>query len=331
MRGWRIGTIGIAVSVLVVLFFVSQLDLALLADALVNGDYLWVIPSFLVLVVGLWTRGLRWRALVNDDLPPLRAFHILNVSYLVNGLLPLRLGEVARAYLAYRAEPKVTIPRALSTVVVERLLDLLTVIGMVALSASASLPPELRTVAFAGAPLAFGGLVVLVVLSVNKPRALRWLDLIVQRLTFLQRLPLHKIANDILDGFVVLAKPALFLRVVGWTLVSWALSVAGGYLLMYVFWDSADWGAAMLLIAAASFAVAIPAAPGSVGTYEWSIVLALGAFSYGEPLESATAYAVVVHAVNLGLFAIMGGIGLLREGISLTQLRESVGNAPTRG
>jgi uncharacterized membrane protein YbhN (UPF0104 family) len=75
----------------------------------------------------------------------------------------------------------------------------------------------------------------------------------------------------------------------------------------------------------------LPAAPGSIGTYEWAIVLALGAFSYGEPLETATAYAVVVHAVNLAVFAIMGGIGLLREGISLTQLRKSVGNAPTRG
>ncbi len=332
MGGWRVGLIGVAVSALVIVFFASQLDLALLGDALANGSYVWVIPSFLILLGGLWTRALRWRALLGDDLPTTRAFHILNVSYLVNGLLPLRLGEVARAYLAYRAEPKVTVARALSTVVVERLLDLLAVIGMIALAASASLPQELQAAALAGAPLAVAGLVVLVVLAINKPRALRWLDMLLDRLPFLKHLPLRKIANEILDGFAVLAQPTAFLRVIGWTVVSWGLSVVGGYLLMAVFWETASWNATMLLISAASLAIAVPAVPGNIGTYEASIILALGAFGYGEPLETATAYAVIVHAVNLLLFAVMGGIGMLREGVSLTQLRESVGKTqPTRG
>jgi glycosyltransferase 2 family protein len=326
-QGWQIGLLGIIITAVVIVFFASQLNFAQLTSALAAGRYIYLLPCMAALVIGLWTRGLRWRALLKDDLPPMRAFHILNVSYLVNGLLPLRLGEVARAWLASRAEARVTIPRAISTIVVERLLDLLAVLCLVALAATSTLPPELRTAAFALAPLALGGLVVLVVLAANKARTLRWLAVIIERVPFFKRLPLQKIAEDVLDGFAVLAQPAAFLHVVGWTIVSWVFSVVAGYVLMWVFWETASWAATFALIAAASLVIAVPAVPGNIGTFQASIVFALGAFGYGEPLETATAYAVIIHAVNLLMYALLGGIGLLREGVSLAQLRESVGGA----
>jgi hypothetical protein len=326
-QGWQIGLLGILITGVVIVFFASQLNFAQLTSALATGRYIYLLPCMAALVIGLWTRGLRWRALLKDDLSPMRAFHILNVSYLVNGLLPLRLGEVARAWLASRAEARVTIPRAISTIVVERLLDLLAVLCLVALAATSTLPPELRTAAFALAPLALGGLVVLVALAANKARTLRWLAVIIERVPFLKRLPLQKIAEDVLDGFAVLAQPAAFLRVVGWTIVSWVFSVVAGYVLMWVFWETASWAATFALIAAASLVIAVPAVPGNIGTFQAAIVFALGAFGYGEPLETATAYAVIIHAVNLLMYALLGGIGLLREGVSLAQLRESVGGA----
>jgi uncharacterized protein (TIRG00374 family) len=330
-RGWRVGLLGILVSAVVIVYFVSQLDLALLGSALTSGRYTFLLPAFALLLLGLWTRALRWQALLLDDLPAGRAFHILNVSYLVNGVLPLRLGEVARAFLASRAQPSVTIPRALSTIVVERLLDLLSVIGLVALGASTSLPPELRAAALAGAPLALGGLIVLVLLAANQRFSLRLLDALLGALPALERFPIRHITQDIFAGVATLAKPVIFLRVVGWTIISWVLSVAAGWVLMFAFWETASWSASLLMIAAASLAIALPAVPGNVGTYEAAIVLALSPSAYGQPLETATAFAVIVHALNLLLYAIMGGIGLLREGVSLTTLRENVAASTTRG
>jgi hypothetical protein len=325
-RRWRAWLIGIAVSALAIFYIVSQLDLTLLGEALTNARYIYVLPSLALLLLGLYTRALRWRVLLQNTLSPLRAFHILNVSYLVNGVLPLRLGEVARAWLAGRAEPAITLPRALSTVVVERLLDLLAVIGLIALAASAEIP-QLRAAALAAAPLAFVGLLVLVLLAGNKTRALRLLDWFVTRLPFLRRLPLDKIAGDILDGFATLTRPAAFASAVGWTIISWFLSVAGGYVLMYAFWETASWEATMAFIAAASLAIAVPAVPGNIGTFELSIIGALTPFGYSPPLETATAFAVLVHAVNLLLYAVMGGIGLWREGVSIGQLRMMSGKA----
>jgi len=54
------------------------------------------------------------------------------------------------------------------------------------------------------------------------------------------------------------------------------------------------------------------------------MLLALGAVGYGEPRDTATAFALVVHGLNLGLYALMGIIGFIQEGISLGQLSQGV-------
>jgi glycosyltransferase 2 family protein len=98
---------------------------------------------------------------------------------------------------------------------------------------------------------------------------------------------------------------------------------------MFAFYEQADPAAVSLFIAAASLAVAVPAVPGSVGTYEASIWLALSAFpAYASDRETGIALAVLVHAVNLLLFALTGGLGLLREGVTLRELRESTATTP---
>ncbi|MCC6615274.1 MAG: flippase-like domain-containing protein [Anaerolineae bacterium] len=325
MSRWRLWLIGGVVSLLAIYFIVSQINVAVVWEALRGARWIYVLPSALLLLVGLFTRAIRWRILLQGGLPLMRAFHILNVSYLVNGVLPLRLGEVARAYLAWRADDRVGIPRALGTIVVERVLDLLSVLGLIALAASVALPPELRAAAFSIAPLSFAGLIALALAAARRAWVLRLIETISARIGFLARLNLTQHAEDFLKGLAPLAQPAAFAGAVGWTMISWICSVAAGYVLMLAFYDTASWAASALFIGAASLAIAVPAVPGNVGTYEASILLALGALGYGQPVETATAFALVVHGLNLLLYAIMGAIGLAREGVTLAQLSREVG------
>src|SRR5215216_5656749 len=113
--------------------------------ALRSADYGWVLVSMGIIVIGLFARGARWRALLGGALPFWRAFSITNVSYLINNVLPLRVGEVARAYLATQANPPVPVMKSVGTIVVERLVDVLAVLVILALALSAGpLPDELR-------------------------------------------------------------------------------------------------------------------------------------------------------------------------------------------
>jgi uncharacterized membrane protein YbhN (UPF0104 family) len=102
------------------------------------------------------------------------------------------------------------------------------------------------------------------------------------------------------------------------------LSVAAGYILMLAVWERADVATTCLFIAAAALAIAVPAVPGNVGTYELSILLALGATGYGQPAGDAAAFAILVHGVNLIVYAALGAVGFVQEGITLDQLSRGV-------
>lgn len=325
IKNWRVGLVGLAASVLAVYFISTQIDLADLGHAFQTARYEYVMLCAGLLAAGLVTRAVRWQLLLNGGLPFWRAFHIMNISYLVNGVIPLRIGELARVFLAARAEPPVPAFQSASTIIVERLLDLLAVIGLIALVVIAGpLPDEIRTAALALAPLALVGFLMLVGLAMQRQRALRLAERLVRRMPRFERLDITGRLSNFLNGLEPLTRPAALFNAILWTAISWGLSVTAGYILMFAFYPQASWVTTYLFIAAAALAIAVPAVPGNVGTYELSIMFALGATGYGEPESTALAFAVVVHGVNLMVYALLGLVGFVGEGISLVQLSQGV-------
>lgn len=333
MKRWRMGLLGGAVSLLAVAFMLSQMkDLAALATALARARYVYLLPAIILLLAGLVARAFRWRVLLNGGLPLLRTFNIMNVAYLVNGVLPLRIGEVARMYLAAQADPPVPVFQTASTIIVERLLDLLAVVLLLAGALAAGpVPDELRAAGLVMGPLALLGFLILVALSSQRARALGLLGAVAGRFdgtadghqpSFVRHLSVW--VGQFLDGLSPLAQPPALFRALGWTALSWGLSAAAGYVLMFAFYDTASWAATGLYIAAAAFSIAVPAIPGNLGTYEGSILLALGAVGYGEPSEVAVAFALVVHGLNLAVHVSTGVVGFIQEGITLGQLSQGV-------
>ncbi|MFN8378773.1 MAG: lysylphosphatidylglycerol synthase transmembrane domain-containing protein [Anaerolineae bacterium] len=327
-RYWRVMLLGALVSIVALVLLVSNIDFNLLAAALKEARYIFIIPSAALIVLGLFTRALRWRVMLFYVLPLRRTFSILNVSYMVNAVVPFRAGELARAWLATRNEPPVPMFQSFSTIVVERLLDTLAVLIILALALTASpLPPELRTAAAFFAPAVLLGFLILILLSANRTRAMRWAHALANRITFLQRGHLLDWFASFLEGLRPLTTPKPLLLVLAWTAVSWAFSLASGYMLMFAFYPNPSWAAVALFTAAASFAVAVPAVPGNVGTWEASVVFSLTAMGYGVPYETALAFAVVLHALNLIVFGVMGVTGFVQEGVSLEQLSQGVQSA----
>lgn len=327
LKKWRFALIGVAISALAVGFFVTQLDLAQFGDALRTARVVYLIPVAVLIVAGLLLRGVRWRWLLGNALPYWRTFHTLNVAYFANGILPLRLGELARAYLAAQGEPSVPPLKTLSTVVVERLLDVLAVLVLLGMALLYTpLPDALRAPALLFAPMVLIGFAVLVVLASMRERALRWITLLATRTGLAKRLNVTAFAEQFLDGLQPLTKPRAFAGALLLTAASWAFSVASGYVLMLAFYPQGDLGATLLFTAAASFAVAVPAVPGNLGTYEASVWVGLAAMGLGEPLATATAFAITIHGMNLLINTILGGIGLYAQGVSLSQLTRGVRN-----
>jgi uncharacterized protein (TIRG00374 family) len=323
-RNMRIGLLGVLVSAFAFAFLARQVNPDLFLQALRTARYEYVVPCMAFLLAGLVTRALRWQGLLSGGLPLKRAFSIMNVAYLVNGVLPLRIGEVARAYLAARADPPVPVMKSASTIIVERLLDLLAVVVMTMLALTAGpVPPEIRFAAGFSAVAALAGFALLVLFASNRQLLHRSLRFFTERFPLLQRFPLQDWLNHFLDGLTPITQPRALVTAVGWTAISWTFSVIAGYVLMFAFFPEASWAATMLYIAAAALAIAVPAVPGNIGTYEASILVALAAFGYEES-SAAVAFAVMVHAVNLFNHASTGVIGFIQEGVSLEQLTTGV-------
>lgn len=321
----KIGIIGTVVTLLALYFIATQLNLELFLQAWRTANYWYVLPGILLLFVGLITRAFRWRVLLDNELPFSHTFNIMNVAYLVNNILPLRIGEVARVYLVSRTKEAIPIPTTTGTVIVERLLDLLAVgvIAMLALMLG-SVPDEIRIASIIATIVAILGFIVLVFLAGRREWTLSLFGKVLTTIPIVKRYTiLETWFGQFLSGLSPITRPSSLFQTIVWTTISWAFSIASGYVLMFAFFETGNIVATMLFIVTASFAIALPAVPGNVGTFEASILLALTASGY-EQSNTAIALAVMVHAVTLLLYLITGSIGLIQEGISVGQLSQAV-------
>lgn len=326
MKRWRIGLPGLLISLLATGALVAQLDLSQLAESLRSARYGWLLPAFLLLLIGQFIRALRWRALLVFGLPVARAFHILNISYLANAFLPLRLGELARIWLV---RPGISSMQTAGSVVLERMLDTLAVLVLLAaaLSAIPQADDQYRDVA----RLMFLALPVLAVALYTLARKREWAHRLLGAALALpwprpvRRLPLKAWLEALLDGFQPLIRPGLLLQVLAWTLVGWLISLLAAGLVMLAFYDEADLAVAALCIVAAALVIALPAVPGNIGIYEWSIMLALAAGGYGSPLDAPNvSMAITIHAINLLMYTLTGCLGLIVERVTPAGLMRSL-------
>jgi uncharacterized protein (TIRG00374 family) len=331
-KRWPSLLLGLAVSV-IALVYLFRRDLGGVRDELADANYWTVIPVVALSTLGLWLRSIRWRVLLKGRLSPSDSFHILNISYFVNGVLPLRVGELARAVLALRADPPVPVLTSISTVVVERLLDTLAVFGLVGITL-AVLPTGLE-IGLVGVALGVGaiiGVIVLAVFAARPPWAHAVLRGLGRVIKFLDTPRLHAWVDDLLEGILPLASPRLLLQSVWWTAASWATSVAAGYVMLYAVFDHPTWAASMAMIALASFVVAVPAVPGNLGPFEAAIVFGIAAADLVVETTDprAVALALILHAVNLATYIVTGLIGLWALNVNLGEVTRAAQTLRTR-
>ena len=95
--------------------------------SLKSANYWWIALLVPISLLGHWIRALRWKYLmapIKKDCKLSHLFGAIMIGYAVNNVLP-RVGELVRPYVLGNQE-QVSKSAALATVVVERILDLLS-------------------------------------------------------------------------------------------------------------------------------------------------------------------------------------------------------------
>jgi uncharacterized protein (TIRG00374 family) len=119
-------TLGIGLGAAGLLIFFRQVNLRSLAERIVHTNPVIIILCAALAVCSLWFRSLRWRILLPKPLAAhtKRLFSIVTISFMINNILPARLGEAARAVLLWKRNGY-SLAVSIGSLVLERGLDLL--------------------------------------------------------------------------------------------------------------------------------------------------------------------------------------------------------------
>jgi hypothetical protein len=266
--------------------------------------------GLLVLAGGFGARIVRWWRMLRVGAPelPLRAcVRPFLVSLAANNTMPLRAGDFIRAF-GFREQLGVAPMRVLGTLVVERVLDLLSLLalffGGLAFAAPGAVPRLFETAGLAAGAACVVGLGVLVL----APRLIRrLLDALLARGPFARRTA--GLAEQFVGAFVILQSPARVAELVGLSCLAWCFE---GGLYAAVAWSLglhvpplAPWFA----LATGTLATLLPSSPGYLGTFDYFAMLGLRA--YGADPTAAAAFALLVHVLLWAPVTLVGALYLL--------------------
>ena len=305
---------GLLVTALALAALYYLVDLEALQRALSLADYRW-LPLVVTLFFGtLAARAKAWRTILEERASFKECFIVLNQAYLLNNVLPFRLGELGRALLLGQ-RVGLSFWRVLSTVIVERVFDLAIAAGLLlstfplVVGAQWAQPAALVAAGLVG--VAFAALFMMA----SQPRtARRFVERLAKPWSRAQVWLADKLSS-FLEGLAALKEARRFLRVAFWMLLAWFFNVAWYFALMRSFFPEARWLWAFFSIAVASLGVALPSSPAYIGVLEGALVGALSLFGIDPAISLA--YALVAHLIYFVITGLLGIYGFWQQGQSL--------------
>lgn len=298
---------------LLIYFFLQRQDVkpADILDEFRTAHYGYLALSALGVLFFMVLRAVRWRFMLNNSVSWSKVFHIQNIGYMLTMLLPFRLGDVARAILIGRTPP-VTLPQGLSTMVVERVLDLLFIVTLLpfTLSSVGTLPANIQAAVRLSGILAVTAIVVLIVAANQRPLANRLLRFVLARLSFLDVETWSKRADDILAGLSSLTRLRDGFILLVLSIAVWLPILFAYYMGMRAVHLQPTWAIAGFTVCAAALSLTVPSSPGQLGVFHAGVIFALTEI-LGQPEAASTGFAFLYHALNLVLMIVLGIIGIL--------------------
>ena len=327
-RDWVKILPGLLVSVVALGIVLYLIDFQQLKIAIQHANY-WLVASVIIITV-LWllVRGMFWRTLLLDRARYRDVFFAINEGYLLNNLLPFRLGELGRAFLLGRKTDSegnlIGFWFTFSSILIERILDMAFGVGILVTSLIFVVGGAwARPAALATGAVVVTGLVIMYLLARNQGWAVAQLNRFGARWPILLKLG-GGILPAFLSGLSVLTDGTRFLRAVGWAAINWGISLAQYYLMLNAFIPGAKLTWALFALGIAALGVAVPSSPGNIGVLEGALVAALAVFKVD--FASAFAFAFTLHIIQYTLSIILGAYGLSREGETLLGLYQQLRN-----
>jgi uncharacterized protein (TIRG00374 family) len=336
MRSHVRTVIVLAVAAALIALFLHNVDLRRVASAIAHARPEWLALSLATMIVNLSIRALRWKYL----LEPLghtsfaSAFRATAVGFAASSVLPARAGELIRPYFLARQAPpaqkgRMTATGAFATIILERLLDTITVLALLASfvfvfgkDLAGVNPTGFALVKWAGASAAavsFSALAVLFILAGDPERLGRAMSRLEQVLPSALAGLIAKVAEKFARGLGAIRRPGRLLIALAWSFPLWLSICLGIWSVAVAFRFAIPFTGSFVLLALLVLGVAVPT-PGAIGGFHEAFRVGATMF-YGAPDDAAVGAAIVLHLFSILPSLILGLLFAAQEGLNLGGMR----------
>ena len=295
-------------------------DLSRIGHYIATANYWWLSVTLTLSVLGYFSRAYRWQMQLTASkysVPYWPVYHAMMVGYLANIVLP-RMGEVIRCSVLRRTSG-VPVQVALGTVVTERVIDVLVLLGLLGSVLLVDfntfwsfvnvqvLGGRYEALARNRTPLLIAAVIGGVLLLTVAYALFRNLERLRQNAFFNKAILFVKGLLAGVFSVLKLEKKGLFLL---HTLFTWTVYYLMDYLAFFCFPETynLDMRAGLAVLTFGAFGMAAPVA-GGIGPFHVMVQGIL--LVYGVSKEAGIAYALVVHGAQTLLVVIMGGISFI--------------------
>jgi glycosyltransferase 2 family protein len=278
-----------------------------------GGDALaWIAASIGLYVLATLVRAERWHRILEHtgvDAKRVDCFALTTVGYMGNNVLPARAGEGLRVVLLSQRcnASKRTV---ISSIVGERVLDVIVLLAFFVVTVYAVLPTT--DVLPTSHPLLVTAIGILLVLA---GAAAIW---VLRSHHFFARV--REWLSPLADSPRALVSPGGLVLLAG-TVLLWTIEGSVYWTVSRALEIDMSMGGALYLVALTNFVAALPAAPGSIGTFDAAV--AWGLHRLGATNSAAVSYVILIRFVLYVPITLVGLVVLVTRYGGWSRLRSA--------
>jgi uncharacterized protein (TIRG00374 family) len=340
--------VGIALSITALYFAFRNVPLGELLHYLKSINYLWTFPAVILVLVSFFIRALRWQFILasSHKIEIWRAFHPMMIGFMINCILPGRLGEFARPAILQKNE-KVPFATGIATVAAERVFDVAALILFAVITLSAiEINPEAEIVfgdfrlnrstleALFNRSIILGVLFIAAIIGVSIPiirRGIHWAIRKIPSLAFFAgeslkvkiaekvSRPLIRFVDNVALGFTLIKYPKKIFICGLYSCLVWVSAAFSWYVFSLgspgIHLSYAEMYAVLVIVC---LFIVLPSVPGFWGLWEAGGVFALSIF--GVSTNAAAGFTLANHGVQIFPVIIVGFISAIITSVNIWQV-----------
>ncbi len=326
-------TIGLLISLLLIVFIFNQVDLNKTFKVFDDFEPLYLILIIPAYYIGFVFRNYRWKILLSQGLRSkirnLTGF--IFIGYMLNCFLPARAGDFYRAHLLGDQE-KIKKVQVFASIVLERIFDGVVVFCFLLLSIVISFNQVwiIKTATAVGCIFVGAFVVLFLMAKYSSPdsfcktieKKIQILPSIMQKPFNVVLLQINKHANAFIEGLRVFHNPVEILQTILLTAAIWFFEGIVVFLVVKSFGISLNMFSSLFVLSILVFSGLIPAASNLLGPYQFAYIKALGVF--GVFKEKALAVSLTNQTLIMVLITILGIFFFLKHHLKIRAIKQEI-------